>query len=106
MLAHSALCRSWRHYVGRPFFCFATVLHAPYCIPVLQKYWHHLLGLIQAGKLDPSLVVTHVLPLEDAPRAYKIFNDKQEGCIKVRCAAVQDAPTSMHGVEACRAMLP
>lgn len=30
------------------------------------------------------MVITRVLPLEDAPRAYKIFNDKQEGCIKVR----------------------
>ncbi len=42
----------------------------------LQKYWHHLLDLVRSGKLDPTIVITHELPLEDAPHAYKIFNDK------------------------------
>jgi threonine dehydrogenase-like Zn-dependent dehydrogenase len=27
--------------------------------------------------------VTHRLPLEDAPRAYEIFKNKQDECIKV-----------------------
>lgn len=49
----------------------------------VQKYWKHLLQLIQEGKLDPSFVVTHHLPLEQAPYGYKIFNDKAEGCFKV-----------------------
>jgi hypothetical protein len=44
---------------------------------------HHLLKLIQNGDLDPTMVITHELPLEDAPRGYKIFNDKEDGCIKV-----------------------
>lgn len=29
------------------------------------------------------MVVTHVLPLEEAPRGFQIFNDKQDNCIKV-----------------------
>ncbi|KAG2450469.1 hypothetical protein HYH02_004970 [Chlamydomonas schloesseri] len=49
----------------------------------VQKYWGHLLDLIKSGKLDPTIVITHELPLEDAPHAYKIFNDKTDGCIKV-----------------------
>lgn len=49
----------------------------------VQKYWKHLLNMVEKGKLHPEMVITHRLPLSDAPRAYKIFNDKQEGCIKV-----------------------
>lgn len=41
-----------------------------------QKYWHQLLDLVRSGKLDPTIIITHELPLEDAPHAYKIFNDK------------------------------
>lgn len=43
----------------------------------VQKYWHHLLELVQAGELDPSVVVSHKPPLEEAAHAYKIFNEKQ-----------------------------
>ncbi|KAL4458128.1 hypothetical protein ABPG75_012993 [Micractinium tetrahymenae] len=49
----------------------------------MQRYWPKLLELIQAGKLDPSLPVTHRLPLSEAPRAYQAFNDKEGGWIKV-----------------------
>jgi hypothetical protein len=35
------------------------------------------------GELKPSLVVTHVLPLEEAPKGFQIFNDKKDNCIKV-----------------------
>ncbi|KXZ56260.1 hypothetical protein GPECTOR_1g227 [Gonium pectorale] len=49
----------------------------------VQKYWHQLLDMIKSGKLDPTIVITHEMPLEDAPHAYKIFNDKTDGCIKV-----------------------
>eukprot|EP00884_Botryococcus_braunii_P009260 jgi/Botrbrau1/18335/Bobra.0179s0062.1 len=49
----------------------------------VQKYWHSLLNLIQKGKLDPAMVITHELPLEDAAFGYKIFNDKEDNCIKV-----------------------
>ena len=42
-----------------------------------------LLELIQTGRIDPSLVVTHRMPLRDAAHAYDIFRDKQDGCVKV-----------------------
>jgi len=35
------------------------------------------------GAIDPSFVITHRLPLEDAPAAYKTCRDKEDGCIKV-----------------------
>jgi len=48
-----------------------------------QKYMHRLLDLVLTGELDPSFVITHQLPLEQAPHAYKIFQQKQDNCIKV-----------------------
>jgi threonine dehydrogenase-like Zn-dependent dehydrogenase len=49
----------------------------------VQRYWHTLLEKVEQGVLDPSIVITHVLPLEEAPHAYKIFDAKTDGCIKV-----------------------
>ncbi|KAJ3087466.1 hypothetical protein HK102_011038 [Quaeritorhiza haematococci] len=49
----------------------------------VQKYWKHLLNLIQDGTIDPTFIITHRMPLEQAPQAYNIFDRKEEGCIKV-----------------------
>jgi threonine dehydrogenase-like Zn-dependent dehydrogenase len=49
----------------------------------VQRYGQPLLEKIEAGEIDPSFVITHRLPLEEAPGAYKTFRDKEDGCIKV-----------------------
>jgi threonine dehydrogenase-like Zn-dependent dehydrogenase len=49
----------------------------------VQKYLQPLLSKIEAGEIDPSFVITHRLKLQDAPKAYKTFRDKEDGCIKV-----------------------
>ena len=49
----------------------------------VQKYLRPLLDLIQQGRIDPSFVISHHLPLEDAPYAYRMFRDKQDECVKV-----------------------
>jgi threonine dehydrogenase-like Zn-dependent dehydrogenase len=49
----------------------------------VQKYLHPLLDRIQNGEIDPSYIITHRLPLAEAPRAYDLFNTKQNECIKV-----------------------
>lgn len=49
----------------------------------VQKYHHELLKRIEAGDIDPSFVITHRLPLEQGPEAYRTFRDKKDGCIKV-----------------------
>ncbi|KAK9908225.1 hypothetical protein WJX75_004550 [Coccomyxa subellipsoidea] len=48
-----------------------------------QKYWPHLLKLVQEGTLTPDMVITHELPLTKAPEGYEIFNKKEEHCVKV-----------------------
>jgi len=49
----------------------------------VHKYVPELLKLVQDGKIDPSFVVTHRLPLRDAAHGYDIFRGKKDGCIKV-----------------------
>ena len=49
----------------------------------VQRYLQPLLHKIEAGKIDPSFIITHTLPLDEAPQAYKTFRDKKDGCIKV-----------------------
>lgn len=49
----------------------------------MQRYMKPLLQKIEAGEIDPSFVITHRIPLEKAPVAYRHFLNKTEGCIKV-----------------------
>ena len=42
-----------------------------------------LLPLIQTGKLQPTRIITHTMPLADAPRGYAIFDKKEDRAIKV-----------------------
>jgi len=49
----------------------------------VQRYLGPLLEKIESGQIDPSFIITHRLPLEDAPAAYKVFKDKDDECIKV-----------------------
>jgi threonine dehydrogenase-like Zn-dependent dehydrogenase len=49
----------------------------------MHRYMQPLLERIQNGEIDPSDIITHRLPLDEAPHGYEIFRDKAEGCIKV-----------------------
>ncbi|HAV72254.1 MAG TPA: glutathione-dependent formaldehyde dehydrogenase, partial [Stenotrophomonas sp.] len=49
----------------------------------VQKLMPELLDHIGEGRLDPGVIVTHRLSLEDAVRGYEIFDRKEEDCRKV-----------------------
>lgn len=49
----------------------------------VQRYLPKLMKLIEEGKIDPSVVITHRAGLEDGPGLYKTFRAKEDGCIKV-----------------------
>ncbi|HXC71343.1 MAG TPA: zinc-dependent alcohol dehydrogenase [Pyrinomonadaceae bacterium] len=49
----------------------------------MQRYMRPLLEMIENGDIDPSFVVTHRLPLDEAPHGYDIFKNKRDNCIKV-----------------------
>ena len=38
---------------------------------------------IQKGEIAPSFVITHRLALNEAPKGYDIFANKQHNCLKV-----------------------
>ncbi len=48
-----------------------------------HKYMRVLLERIRRGDIDPSFVISHQFPLEEAPRAYRMFREKSDDCIKV-----------------------
>ncbi|HWM28099.1 MAG TPA: zinc-dependent alcohol dehydrogenase [Woeseiaceae bacterium] len=49
----------------------------------VQKFLPELLAHIEAGKIAPEVIITHRLPLAEAPDGYRIFNDKDQDCRKV-----------------------
>lgn len=49
----------------------------------MQKYLQPLMQRVEAGEIDISRIITHRLPLNAAPDAYRIFQKKEEGCVKV-----------------------
>jgi len=49
----------------------------------MMRYMKPLLDRIERGDIDPSFVISHVLPIEKAPEAYRTFRDKREQCTKV-----------------------
>ena len=49
----------------------------------VQRYMKPLLQRIQNGEIDPSFVITHRLPLSEAPRGYDMFLNKEDNCEKV-----------------------
>jgi threonine dehydrogenase-like Zn-dependent dehydrogenase len=49
----------------------------------VQKYMWPLLERIEKGEIDPTRVISHRLPLDQAPYGYDIFKRKQDDCEKV-----------------------
>lgn len=49
----------------------------------VQHYAADLLKRVESGEIDPTFVITHRMPLEEAPDAYRAFRDKVDGYVKV-----------------------
>jgi threonine dehydrogenase-like Zn-dependent dehydrogenase len=49
----------------------------------VQKYLPQLLEMIGNGELDTTFLISHRLPLEQAPEGYKMFKNEQDSCTKV-----------------------
>lgn len=48
-----------------------------------QKYIPVLLDHISQGRVDPSYLLTHSLPLEQGPQGYEMFKKKRDNCLRV-----------------------
>ncbi|MGN6182103.1 MAG: zinc-dependent alcohol dehydrogenase [Thermoanaerobaculia bacterium] len=49
----------------------------------VHNYTKPLFDRIERGDIDPSFLITHRMTLDDAPRMYQTFRDKQDECVKV-----------------------
>jgi threonine dehydrogenase-like Zn-dependent dehydrogenase len=49
----------------------------------VQRYMRPLLEKIEKREIDPSFVVTHQLSLDEAPKGYEMFNNKEDNCVKI-----------------------
>jgi threonine dehydrogenase-like Zn-dependent dehydrogenase len=49
----------------------------------VHRYMKPLLKRIEDGDIDPSCIITHRLDLDDAGRAYEMFQKKEDQCVKV-----------------------
>jgi threonine dehydrogenase-like Zn-dependent dehydrogenase len=49
----------------------------------VQRYMKPLLERVQKGEIDPSFVITHRLPLDQAPKGFDMFLNKEDNCEKV-----------------------
>jgi threonine dehydrogenase-like Zn-dependent dehydrogenase len=56
----------------------------------VQRYMKPLLERILNGEIDPSFVITHTMSLDEAPRGYSMFDNKEDGCIKIVLKPHQD----------------
>jgi threonine dehydrogenase-like Zn-dependent dehydrogenase len=49
----------------------------------VQRYMRPLLDRILNGDIDPTFIITHRIPLDEASRGYDIFKNKRDECLKV-----------------------
>jgi threonine dehydrogenase-like Zn-dependent dehydrogenase len=49
----------------------------------VHRYLRPLLERIERGDIDPSFVISHRMPLENAAEGFSIFNNKQDECTKI-----------------------
>ncbi|HMC55831.1 MAG TPA: zinc-dependent alcohol dehydrogenase [Gemmatimonadaceae bacterium] len=49
----------------------------------VHRYMKPLLQRIERGEIDPTFVITHTMPLHEAPRGYDMFVNKEDDCEKI-----------------------
>ena len=49
----------------------------------IPEFWPELIPLVQAGRLRPERVFTHRLPLSKGADAYRLFDERRDGVLKV-----------------------
>ncbi|WP_214367081.1 zinc-dependent alcohol dehydrogenase [Pseudonocardia sp. H11422] len=49
----------------------------------VHRYLEPLLSRVRAGDIDPGFVITHRMSLEETPRGYEMFKNKEDDCLKV-----------------------
>lgn len=63
--------------------CLKHVTIRPALVPPVRKYQYRVMNLIAEKRLDPSVLLSHVMPLEQAPKAYAMMADRLDGAVKI-----------------------
>jgi threonine dehydrogenase-like Zn-dependent dehydrogenase len=72
----------WNHYIPLGWAMNRNVTVRMAQTPVL-RYLDELMARSVAGEIDPSFLVSHELPLDEAPHGYEIFEQKRDGAVKI-----------------------
>ncbi len=48
-----------------------------------RTYIPQLMPFVEQGKLDPTLVISHRISLDEVPKGYELMNNRKEGAIKI-----------------------
>ncbi|MCV7420514.1 glutathione-dependent formaldehyde dehydrogenase [Mycobacterium yunnanensis] len=67
-------------------FPFGAIMNKGMTVRGAQQHGHRyipqILQHIADGELDTEHLATHVMPLDDGPRGYRMFKEKQDGCVR------------------------
>jgi threonine dehydrogenase-like Zn-dependent dehydrogenase len=63
----------------------------------IDKLSEEVLHLIEEGRIDTTPLITHRFPLSEIEEAYRIFENKLEGVIKV--AIVNKSNTTVYNID-------
>jgi threonine dehydrogenase-like Zn-dependent dehydrogenase len=43
----------------------------------IPRYWRETLEEVKAGRIDPTIIISHTLPLDEGARGYQLFDSKE-----------------------------
>jgi len=59
------------------------VLLKPALVPSVRRYQPRVMQLIAEGRLDPTPLLSHTMPLAQAPQAYRMMAERLDGAVKI-----------------------
>jgi alcohol dehydrogenase len=55
----------------------------PAYAPAVKNYMAPVINMLVQGVIDPTPLISHTLPLSDAPRAYELMAQRDEGALRI-----------------------
>ena len=49
----------------------------------MPQYVRQVVHMVDQGRLDPSMLVTHRMPAEDVQKAFVMYEERADGIVKV-----------------------
>lgn len=50
---------------------------------IVQDQWQELIPLVRSGRLKPELYISHRMPLSEGAEAYRLFDAREDGALKM-----------------------